>query len=258
MAKVNFSEALRLEYENLYNTMEINVSRLGIVETNINDILKNKAYYEDVGNSLEIPWFFIAAIHSMESNRNFKAHLHNGDPLSARTRQVPKGRPLKGTPPFTWEESALDALTMKGLDKISEWNLGRILYELENYNGWGYRLYHQHVLTPYLWSFSNHYKSGKYVADGRWSDTAVSQQIGAAVLIRRLEERHEINPFAVLTKKKEPFFVHSNKVIPRAEDLQRFLNTFDGITLLVDGKPGNKTSEAVEKLFGFKLKNTPE
>jgi peptidoglycan hydrolase-like protein with peptidoglycan-binding domain len=42
------------------------------------------------------------------------------------------------------------------------------------------------VPSPYLWSFSNHYTRGKYVADGRFSPTAVSQQVGAAVLLKQL------------------------------------------------------------------------
>ena len=44
------------------------------------------------------------------------------------------------------------------------------LYELERYNGFGYRDRRPQVLSPYLWSFSNHYSRGKYVADGRFSD----------------------------------------------------------------------------------------
>ena len=40
--------------------------------------------------------------------------------------------------------------------------------------------------SPYLWSFSNHYARGKYVADGHFSATAVSQQCGAALLLKRL------------------------------------------------------------------------
>src|SRR5436309_1074388 len=52
----------------------------------------------------------------------------------------------------------------------------------------GYRRYHPEVRSPYLWSGSTHYTSGKYVEDGRWSDTAVSRQLGAAVLLRRMAE----------------------------------------------------------------------
>src|SRR5206468_849198 len=106
--------------------------------------------------------------------------------------QVPAGRPKTGNPPFGWEESAGDALSMKGLSPQTDWSLAGTLYQLERYNGWGYRLFHPYVLSPYLWSFSNHYKSGKYVADGTWSDTAVSKQCGAVALLRRMAEHGQI------------------------------------------------------------------
>ena len=45
-------------------------------------------------------WFVIAAIHGLEASFNFRAHFHNGDfPLTARTRQVPAGRPAVWLPP---------------------------------------------------------------------------------------------------------------------------------------------------------------
>ncbi len=201
------------------------------------------------------PGLVIAAIHTLEAGRRFDCHLHNGDRLSTYWR-VPAGRPLTGEPPFSWEESARDALVMHRLDKVREWTLPRILYELEKYNGWGYRLYHPHVCTPYLWGYSSHYTSGKYIADGTWSDTAVSRQCGAAVLIRRLEQLGEIAP---LTREQAPgpLLYYADYAIERGEDLQRFLNTFDGISLRVDGWPGKRTSDAVEKVFGKRLTGDP-
>jgi len=135
-----------------------------------------------------VPWFVVGVIHAMECGLSFAGHLHNGDPLTARTRQVPKGRPAAGEPPFGWEESALDALTMPphGLHRIAAWPIERIAYELEKYNGFGYRRFHPGVKSPYLWSYSNHYTAGKYVADGQWSSSAVSSQCGAMVLLERL------------------------------------------------------------------------
>jgi hypothetical protein len=173
--------------------------------------------------------------------------------LTARTKHVPEGRPKQGNPPFTWEESAVDALKLRRLQNIEEWSLSRILYELEGYNGWGYRLYHTHVLSPYLWSFSKHYVSGKYIADGTWSDTAKSRQCGAAILIKRLEERGEITLHTI----EDPIFFYSTHVEAEADKLQQFLNQFDGVALRVDGWPGEKTSDAMKKLFGFYLKGDP-
>lgn len=253
MAKASYTKALANEYIRLYKTVEPNSSHFSSIDKLVDKLLENRSRYEKVANKVGIPWYFIAATHNMESSQNFNRHLHNGDPLTARTRQVPKNRPKKGHPPFTWEESAEDALRLRKLDKIKEWSLPRLLYEIEGYNGWGYRLYHSHVLSPYLWSYSKHYVSGKYVADGTWSDTARSRQCGAVILIKRLEERGEISITAV----KEQLFFYSNKVIPEAEKLQQFLNQFNGIALRVDGWPGESTSNAVNELFGFYLKGDP-
>ena len=140
---------------------------------------------------------------------------------------------------------------------MADWSLERLLYELEGYNGWGYRLFHAHVKSPYLWSFSNHYTSGKYVADGRWSDTAVSRQCGAALIIKRLEQRSEIDSFDARRRTRAVPLRYGNRAIERADDLQRFLNTFPGVTLRVDGWPGAKTSDAVKQVFGFRLSGDP-
>ena len=253
MAKINFTEGLAEEYVRLYRTCISDTARFDAIDALVDGLLAHKERYESVGETLGIPWYFIAAIHNMESGQDFTKHLHNGDPLTDRTRHVPAGRPPSGSPPFTWEESAEDALKMRRLGRVAEWTLPRLLYELEGYNGWGYRLYHPHVLSPYLWSWSNHYTSGKYIADGRWSDTAKSRQCGAAVLLHRMEERGEIH----LGEVERPIFVYSDGPLPEAERLQRFLNGFDGIALRVDGWPGERTSDAVKKLFGFHLMGDP-
>jgi len=253
MSKVNYTKRLKEEYVELYKSCQAHVSKFDTIDSFVNKILAHRSRYESVAETLSIPWYFIAAIHNMESSQNFSKHLHNGDPLSARTKHVPAGRPKTGTPPFSWEESAVDALKLRKLHKVEEWTLPRMLYELEGYNGWGYRLYHTHVLSPYLWSWSNHYSSGKYIADGTWSDIAVSRQCGAVVLIKRLEERGEIS-FSTI---KEPIFIYSTKEVEHADELQAFLNLFDGIALRIDGWPGKKTSDAVKELFGYYLHKDP-
>ncbi len=261
MAKVNLTPELKTEYVNLFNTCVINESRISSVENIIKKIEVNKAKYEDVGNTLHIPWYFIAVIHSMESGLNFNKHLHNGDPLNQRTTHVPAGRPSTGDPPFTWEESATDALKLRKLHEWDDWSIGALLYQLEGYNGWGYRLYHQHVLSPYLWSFSNHYTTGKYVADGQWSYTAVSKQCGVAVLLRRMVEmgKIEIKEENQASSEDNKFFIrYSNDgVIEHGKALQEFLNQFPGIFLNVDGWPGKNTSDAFKKITGYHLHGDP-
>jgi lysozyme family protein len=266
MPTVQLTPTLRNEYENLFNSCLIRPEFMNAVDGIVAKLQVNKPRYQNVSGSIGIPWGFIAVIHNMEASLNFTKHLHNGDPLTARTVQVPAGRPKSGNPPFTWEESAIDALTLKGLGSGTDWSLAGTLYQLERYNGWGYRLYHQHVLSPYLWGYSNHYTSGKYVADGTWSDTAVSKQCGSAVLLRRMAENgqvdfsdqpapvHDALPLVLgysLHKSTDPY------VEKHAEDLQRWLNTFPGIFVKVDGVPGDRTSDAYKKVTGAYLPGDP-
>ena len=49
----------------------------------------------------------------------FNSRLHNGDPLTSRTVRVPARQQTRGTPPFSWEESAMDAIAVNRYDK---WN----------------------------------------------------------------------------------------------------------------------------------------
>jgi lysozyme family protein len=141
-----------------------------------------KAYEQAAAAMGGMPWAFIGVIHGMECGFDFAGHLHNGDPLTVRTVHVPAGRPSTGAPPFTWHESALDALTGRGFRTVTDWSVPHMLFLLEKYNGFGYRA--RRVPTPYLWSFSNLYKSGKFVADGRFSAKAVSRQCGAALMLK--------------------------------------------------------------------------
>jgi lysozyme family protein/peptidoglycan hydrolase-like protein with peptidoglycan-binding domain len=182
------TQGLRREYTLLYKSCLITPARKAVVDRIARGLAANRARYEKVGKAVGIPWYVVAVIHSMEAGGDFTRHLHNGDALTARTTHVPAGRPRTGKPPFSWEESATDALEYQGFGKWTDWSVPGTLYKLEGYNGFGYRDHHPNVLSPYLWSFSNHYTRGKYVADGRFSATAISQQCGAAVLLRRLQE----------------------------------------------------------------------
>lgn len=182
-------EALRDEYQNLYDTLGITQERLATIDRIIDTILRKQSVYEAISQDTGVPWAVVAVIHNLEGSLNFNTHLHNGDPLTARTVHVPRGRPRTGTPPFTFQESAADALEHDGLADLSDWTLPAALFRLEKFNGFGYRRRRRPINTPYLWSFCNHYTKGKFTADGTFDAEAVSEQCGAAVLLRRMEER---------------------------------------------------------------------
>jgi lysozyme family protein len=191
LSKAKDYASLQDEYGRLYRKLSVRAERSDAVEWHLAMIRKSKARYESVGEQTGVPWYFIAVTHGLEASFNFRAHLHNGDfPLSSRTRQVPAGRPTKWLPPSDWESSAKDALRLLGFTGQKDWSLTRTLYRLEAYNGFGYRGYG--VPTPYLWSFSNHYDRGKYVADGKFSFSARSQQCGSAVLLKMLADAGEL------------------------------------------------------------------
>lgn len=181
---------LRAEYQRLIDTATVMPSFLPVVAAMARKMADGLHWprYESVAAIVECPVHLVALIHAMEAGLNFSKHLHNGDPLTGRTIHVPKGRPEVGHPPFSWEESAVDALTLQGLDTWDDWSLPGLAYVLERYNGWGYRRYHPHCKSPYLWSMTTAYTAGKYVADGKWSDTAVSKQAGAMALLKGLEQ----------------------------------------------------------------------
>jgi lysozyme family protein len=182
---------LKAEYGRLFGAAKLRPEYSETAEWHVTMMKKSKARYASISDDTGVPWYFIAVCHALESSFNFRAHLHNGDfPLSARTKQVPAGRPTRWLPPSDWESSARDALKLLGFAGQKDWSLARTLYRLEAYNGFGYRPYG--VASPYLWSFSNHYARGKYVADRKWSATARSQQCGAAVMLRLLTDAGEI------------------------------------------------------------------
>jgi len=260
MSKITYNAVLRADYQYLFDTCIIKSEKYVTVDAVLNKILAGTIRYETVGHPLNIPWYFIGIIHYMEGSCNFKTHLHNGDPLTAKTIHVPSGRPPGGTAPYTWEFSAHDALKLQMLDKWPDWDIPGILYKLEAYNGFGYRNLKQPIPSPYLWSFSNHYHSGKYVADGHYDANAVSVQCGAAVLLRRFAEKQlittNIDRIAITRQLAQKVVFSPQKYSIKAAQLQRWL-VKSGAIIKIDGKVGRFTSDAYKELTGEYLTGDP-
>lgn len=194
------TDALRQQYQTLFDTCVINPAHLGEVNSVIARVMPNQGRYKAIGDPLGVPWYFIALVHNLECGLSFNRHLHNGDSLQARTVQVPAGRPVNGNPPFTFEQSATDALTFQGLAHKSDWSLPVILYRLEGYNGYGYHLVNPAVNSPYLWSFCQHYTKGKYVADHKFDPNAISTQCGSAVILAQMVKNGDVSFAAAATQ----------------------------------------------------------
>lgn len=148
-------------------------------------IIADRERYEAAAEAIGHPniWSLIGAIHYRESSRSFNAHLHNGDSLKGYTHRVPAGRPKVGHgPPFTWEESAQDALKLKSWDSGAHWDeLEYWLYKTEEYNGWGYLGKNN---SPYLWSKTSKQQPGKYVRDHVYDPNAVDSQLGVVAILK--------------------------------------------------------------------------
>ncbi len=170
-------EATQKGYANLWSKMIVTPAKLPALKALAARLNANRVRYEIIASRTGVPWHWIAIAHNLEGGGNFKTYLGNGQPLTQRTTIVPIGRG-----PFqNFEAGAIDALALHGLDKIKDWSIPRLLYEWEKWNGWGYL---GKVNSPYLWSFTSLYTSGKYVADHVYNAAAVSAQAGAAALLR--------------------------------------------------------------------------
>ena len=86
MPRVNLTNALRDEYQQLFDTCVIDANRQAIIERVVDRIATNRTRYEAVGAEVGVPWQFIAIVHNMEASGRFDRHLHNGDPLTRRER----------------------------------------------------------------------------------------------------------------------------------------------------------------------------
>jgi lysozyme family protein len=173
-------------YRQLWNTLTINADWQKQATAIAKKIVTNQARYAAAVAGTSVPWWFVAVVHSMECSMRFDQHLHNGDSLSGRTTHVPQDRPPTGSPPFTWEQSARDAIQHERLERITDWSLPNVLFHWHRYNGINNEYKRRGIPTPYLWSGSAHYRKGKYVADGEFNAEAVSQQVGAAVVLKAL------------------------------------------------------------------------
>lgn len=175
-------------FARMWDRVQIDANRRADALALARRIIANKPQYAPVQAATGVPWPVIGVIHNRESGLSFNGHLHNGDSLNGYTRRVPSGRPRLGHgPPFTWTESAIDALTMPPhqLHKVGRWTVERILHECEKYNGWGYR---GKGNSPYLWSWSSEYRGGKYIRDHVYDPNARDAQAGCVAILKALAE----------------------------------------------------------------------
>lgn len=175
--------------ETRWNGAQINPIDVIRLDKAVDRWRENEPRYRTIEKASNVPGPVIFVLHGRESTWSFRHHLHEGSPLTGRTKFVPKGRPVGRNPPFTFEESAIDALEYDKMGLKNWRSLGDSLQAIEAYNGLGYQKFHPETPSPYLWAGTSLYTSGKYVADGKWSATAKDKQLGCAAILLRMRER---------------------------------------------------------------------
>lgn len=251
----HFNDAMKAEYEDLYGKSSIQPQHLGEVDLVVNRIQGHlDLEYKEIQDKIGVPNFVVGIIHFREASGNFHCHLHNGDPLTGRTVHVPAGRPPTGSPPFTWVESAIDALAAdQHLDSWHDWSIGGICFVLERYNGFGYR--NHGVNSPYLWGYTTAYVSGMYVSDGIWDPNAVNRNPGGIAILKRLVDKgfvkigEENSPPTSLVPSSVPIPVRSG--LDRRKDIQKILSEGNLYKGQIDGIFGPQSRKALQELLSI-------
>ncbi len=145
-------------------------------------LVKAKDRYLAISNRTGVPWYIIAVIHERESSQRWDRSIAQGDRWNKVSTHVPRGRG-----PFTsFEDAAYDALVncAPHASQWKDWSAGGALTILELYNGVGYE--NKGIASPYIWSGTDQYTTGKYVKDGVFDKNVVDTQLGCATLIKAM------------------------------------------------------------------------
>jgi len=164
-----------------------------------NEFVKYQTRYKVVSHLAGgIPAEVVCAIHAMECSLAWSRILHNGERISDVNKRGTKLHPKgigKGKH-WSWEVAAIDALKRHAHYYPDEWNIVGTLNFLERYNGLGYRKYHPSVKSPYLWSGTQFYDSGKYTerknpitgkVKSFFDYKLVSKQVGCVLILKKLK-----------------------------------------------------------------------
>lgn len=210
-----------------------------------------KDRYKSLFAQTGVPWPVIAMIHQRECSQRWDLSIAQGDPWDAVSVHVPAGRGPFGS----WEEAAVDALTNSSNSAVpmSRWQhwdtIEGVLTRLEMYNGTGYFQYHD-CPSPYVWSRTDQYVSGKYVSDGNFDGTVVDSQMGCAPLLTAmmLQDSTIVQDFPTwAAAPAQPSLTGADGVVHDTAWLQTTLNQLGATPQLkVDGGWGPNTQGALK------------
>jgi lysozyme family protein len=184
--------------------------------------LDNEAIFQQVETATGVPWYMVAVILFRESGMDLNTYLGNGQSLHRVTTVVPAGR----GPFSTFVEGAIDAIKLEGMYHIGPWTLELILYWLERFNGQGY---FGHGNSPYLWSWTDQYRAGKFVADHVYDANFVDPQGGCVAVLKALFEIDPtLMPPRIAQEKKMPDTTVTTVPAPHF-DLHQVTSTINSI-----------------------------
>lgn len=259
-----------LESQNARRWANAKLTRTAEFQAPAKKALANRNRYITICRRAGMPdeaWYFVAVAHSRESSQDFTKNLGQGDPLDKKSVHVPAGRgPFRG--PTAFEDGAVDALVNCApfAAKLKDWSIPGMLTNLERYNGLKYA--NAGVPSPYIWSGTDQYKSGKVLVDHgpimyiypsgkNKGKPVVDLQLGCAGLILTIQQL-EANSI-----QSTPSSIDPPKPVPPAGAivydtlwLQQSLNKLGAAPkLLEDGIYGSGTRTAVKAFqLSHKLK----
>lgn len=234
---------IKSEIERNWIAMKTLPQHLGALDRIAAKLILDKERYLSLERRTGVPALVTMVIAERESGADPHMSLAQGDRWDRVSVHVPKGRGPFGS----WEDAAVDALQIDGLDKIGRdnWTIERALFQLEKYNGFGYRRYD--VPSAYIWASTTIYQGGKFIADGKFSRAAWDTQLGVAALMARIGKADPelILPCAADLPQDHPVYVASQKP-PETATIQVRLNELGTKPPLdVDGLYGPITRAAI-------------
>jgi lysozyme family protein len=165
-----------------WHNARVNADAISLIDKVAKRLVAGRARYQVVSAKTGVPWAVIAVIHEREAGGAWTGNIAQGDPWNRVSTHVPSGRG-----PFnSWEDAAYDALANCApyAARWKDWTPGGALTLLEQYNGLGYAA--KGVPSPYIWSGTDQYVSGKYIADHVYNPSVVDKQLGCAALLDRM------------------------------------------------------------------------
>ena len=172
-----------IEGDDVLTALVVNESSKTELKSVCNIIKINWNEYKFVEEKTGVPADVVASCHYRESSLDFRGVLHNGEFIigtGKKTKLVPAGR----GPFLTWSEAAVDAMMIEKAKFPKQWDTFGKLDFCEKFNGLGYRK--KGVVSPYVYAGTNKYKSGLYVADGKYDSSKIDKRLGCAAIIKGL------------------------------------------------------------------------